>query len=187
MLWVPQVAGVRYHDRGNGAQARDDLSRVVEPTHVGVTGGEKAIRLREAWTLLDREDQLRLCLIEAPSKKMRGAYHGERRADAGAGTEPQRGLDKLDRDVELARPQPEQAADSPAAREARVECQRSVDQRHHRADILVEIGQRLGGIGQDARVVAGHLQGSPGEIGALEAVRCRIFAPTVKKQPNTAD
>ena len=45
----------------------------------------------------------------------------------------------------------------------------------HGADVLAEIGQREGGIRQDARVVAGHFQGSPGEIGALPTVRLRIF------------
>ena len=75
----------------------------------------------------------------------------------------------------------------PAAREVRVERQGTVDQRHHGADVLAEIGQREGGIRQDARVVAGHFQGSPGEIDALQTVRLRIFAPTVKKQPKTAD
>ena len=104
MLGVPQEAGVRYHDRGDGAQPRDDLSRVVEPAHMRVAGGEIAIRLRVAWILLDREEQLRHCLIEAPAEEMRGAYYEERRADAGAGTEAQRGFDMLDRDVGLARP-----------------------------------------------------------------------------------
>ena len=49
----------------------------------------------------------------------------------------------------------------------------------HRADVLAEIAQREGGIRQDARIVAGHFQGAPGEIGALPAVRLRIFAPAV--------
>ena len=93
----------------------------------------------------------------------------------------------LDRDVVLARPESEDAADVPSARETRVERQCAIDQRHHRADILTEIGQRQGGIRQDARVVAGHFQGSPGEIGALQAVSRRIFAPIVKKQPITAE
>ena len=55
----------------------------------------------------------------------------------------------------------------------------TVDQRHHGADILAEIGQCLGSIRQDARIVASHFQGSPGEIDALETVCLRIFAPTV--------
>src|SRR5437762_296694 len=92
----------------------------------------------------------------------------------------------LDRDVGLARPIPKSATYGPAAGVARVERERAVNQRHHGADVLAESSQRKGDIRQDDRVVAGHLQGSPGEIGALHAVRRRIFAPTVRKQPNTA-
>ena len=64
-------------------------------------------------------------------------------------------------------------------RKIRVEREGAVDQRHHRADVLAVIGQRIGGIGQDAWVAPGHFQGSPGEIGALQTVHLWIFAPTV--------
>ena len=93
----------------------------------------------------------------------------------------------LDRDIWLARPQPEDAADVPAARVVRVEREGTINQRHHRADVLAKIGQRFGGIRQDPRIVAGHFQGSPREIGALQTIRLPIFAPTVKKQPKTAE
>jgi hypothetical protein len=53
----------------------------------------------------------------------------------------------LDRVVRLPSPQHEDAADVPAAREARVERQRTADQRYHCADVLAEIGEREGGIG----------------------------------------
>ena len=111
---------------------------------------------------------------------MRPAYREEGIADAGAGTESQRGLDMLDRDVVLADPIPEVAADEPATCKIRVEGQGAVHQRHHRADVLAEVSQRLGGIRQDARVVAGHFQCSPGKIDALRTVRLPI-------QPITAD
>src|SRR5271157_3248199 len=153
---------------------------------MGIAGGENLIRVREARILLDCEEQLRHGLIEAPAQEMGLAYYIERRADAGAGAEAQRGLDMLDRDVGLARPSPEDAADKPASSVVRVEREGSVNQRHHGADILAEIGQRLGGIGQDARVVADHFQGSPREIGALQTVRRPVFAPAVMKQPITA-
>jgi hypothetical protein len=39
---------------------------------------------------------------------------------------------------------------------------------------------------QDDRIVAGHFEGSPGEIDALPTVRRRIVAPVVKQLPNTA-
>jgi len=75
----------------------------------------------------------------------------------------------------------------PAAREVRVERQGTVNQRHHGVDIFAEIGQREGDIRQNVRVVAGHFQGSPGEIGALPTVRLRIFAPAVPYEPTTAE
>jgi len=89
MLRIPQEADVRYHDRSNGPQPLDDLSCVVEPTHMGVAGGETAIRQRESWVLLDREEEVGHGLIEAPADEMRGAYYKGRRADADAGTEAQ--------------------------------------------------------------------------------------------------
>jgi hypothetical protein len=46
---------------------------------------------------------------------MRGTYYQERRADAGTGTEAQRGVDVLDRDVGPARPPSKDAADNPTA------------------------------------------------------------------------
>ena len=72
-------------------------------------------------------------------------------------------------------------------RKIRVEREGAVDQRHHRADIFAEIGQRLCGIRQDARIVAGHFQRAPCEIGALQTVRRRVLAPAVDNQPHTAD
>ena len=85
----------------------------------------------------------------------------------------------LDSDVGLARIHSEGATDVPAARGTRVERQCTIDQRHHGADVLAEIGQREGGIRQDARVIAGHLQRSPCEINALQTIRLRIFAASV--------
>src|SRR5271170_7224058 len=93
----------------------------------------------------------------------------------------------LDRDVGLTRKQSDGAAVVPAAGVVRVERQRTVDQRHHGADVLAEIGQRLSGIRQDPWVIASYFESSPGEIGALQTVRLRIFAPTVSKQPKTTD
>ena len=46
----------------------------------------------------------------------------------------------------------------PAAGEARVERQRTVDQPDHGADILAELRQHKGGVGEDARVVLAHLE-----------------------------
>src|SRR5208282_2583754 len=118
---------------------------------------------------------------------MRAAYCNECRADAGAGTEAQCGVGVLDRDVGLARPQLEEAADGPAAREARVERQGTIDQRHHGADVLAKIGEREGGIRKDACIVTGFPQGPPCEIDALLRVRPPTLAPIVKRQSSTAE
>lgn len=83
VLGVAQEAGVRYHDRGNGAQLFDGLSCVVDLSHMSIASSEPAIRLREAWIVLDREQQLRHRLGEAPADKMRIAYGYDRGADPG--------------------------------------------------------------------------------------------------------
>src|SRR5882757_1049132 len=92
----------------------------------------------------------------------------------------------LNRNIGLARPPPEDSADVPAAREIRVERQGTVDQRNHRADVLAEIGQRLGSIDEDAGIVARRLQAPPCKINRLSTIRLRIFAPTLKINPKTA-
>src|SRR4029077_10686678 len=117
---------------------------------------------------------------------MRGADVSERRADPGAGTEAQRGFYMLDRDIELARPYPERAADRPATGVVWVECQCTVNQCHHGADVLAEIRQCMGGSYQDRRVVAGHFQSSPREIKTLQTVPSRIFTPAVPNEPKSA-
>ena len=43
VLGVPHVAGIRHYRRIDGAQSLNDFSRLVEPSHVGVAGGEIAI------------------------------------------------------------------------------------------------------------------------------------------------
>jgi hypothetical protein len=168
VLRVPEEAGVRYHDGGEGVRLRDNLSCVVEPAHMRVAGGEIAIRHRVARMFLDREEQLWHRLIEAPSVERRGAYNKERRADAGAGLRrsapstcsiAMSGWPAYSLRVPL----------MPPAREARVERQCAVEQCNHRADIFAQIGQRGGGIRQDARVVAGDFQGPPCEAGSLQA------------------
>ena len=155
---------------------------------MGVAGGEKAVWLREARILLDREEQFRHRLIKAPAEEMRACRlytsdapiraRGLRRSAASTCSIAMSGWPAHS---------PENAADGPAAGVVRVERQRTVDQRDHRADVLAEIGQREGGIRQDARVVAGHFEGPPGEIDALQTVRSGVFAPAVKNQPITAD
>src|SRR5262249_57182884 len=68
VLGIPQVAGIRYQDGADGAEARDDFSRLGEASHMGIAGDEKAIRHRETWILLDRKEQFRYRLVEPPSQ-----------------------------------------------------------------------------------------------------------------------
>src|SRR6516225_9038924 len=96
-------------------------------------------------------------------------------ADALARAETQRILSVLDRDVELTRQKPEAGADIPAARKARVEHERAVNQRHHRADVLTEEHKGKRSIGQDPRVIPSHLQSPPSENGGFAFVLLRIF------------
>ena len=63
----------------------------------------------------------------------------------------------------------------------RVERESTIDQRHHGADVLAEIGQRKSGVYQGERIVARDFECSPGKIDALQTVRRRIFAPIVTK------
>src|SRR5207249_3629267 len=68
--------------------------------------------------------------------------------------------------------------------ETRVERQCTIDQSDHCADILAEKGQRKSGLGESARIIVSHLQGSPGKIAALLTVLPRIFAPAVRAASN---
>ena len=86
----------------NGTQPFNNLAGLVESAHMGVTGGEGAIRPREGRIFLDREAEFRRSLIEAPSGEMRAAYKEKCGADSGAGTEAKCGFRMLDRNVGLA-------------------------------------------------------------------------------------
>src|SRR6516225_2360003 len=115
------------------------------------------------------------------------AQQTEGHADAGARTETKRGLHVLYCEIRLSGPELQGAADVPAAREAGVERQSTVDQRHHGTEILAEIAQRKGGIGDGAGIVTGYLQSPTGEIDALATVRRWIIAPGVQAAPIVAE
>ena len=137
--------------------------------------GEKAIRRRVAWVVLYRKEQLRNGLIKAPAQEMSTAYCSGQRNESRAWTEP------------LACPISENAIDMPATRVIRVQRERTINQRYRRVNVLAEVGQCVSGTDQDARIIVGHFQGSPGEIDALQTVRRRIFTPALDNQPKTAN
>jgi hypothetical protein len=138
MLGVPQVAGIRYHDTADGAKPPGDFLCLGEASHMGIAGGEIAVRRREPRIVLDRQEQFRHGLLEPPSQEMRLAYQRKRSADAGARAEPQRGFGMLDREVGVARKKPENAADMPTPCKIWVQRKGTIDQRNHCADILAD-------------------------------------------------
>jgi hypothetical protein len=92
--------------------------------------------------VLDREEQLRQGLLEAPTAEMRNAHVERQAANPGPRIEARRGFEMLDCDLGLTRPHPEGAADAPGAREIRVQRQCTIDERCHSPDVFAEIGQR---------------------------------------------
>ena len=84
----------------------------------------------------------------------------------------------LDRKIGMAGPKPESAAHIPAAGEAQIERERTVDQPDHGTDVLAEIRQYVGGVGEDAGVVLPRLERLPREIGSLAAGYLWLFGPT---------
>src|SRR6266404_1020069 len=75
----------------------------------------------------------------------------------------------------------------PAAGDVRVERQGPVDQPDHGTDVLAEIRQHEGGVGEDARVVLRHLERLPGKIVGLTTTCLRLFGPTVSDEVQLAD
>src|SRR5690348_17667642 len=63
---------------------------------------------------------------------------------------------------------------------SRVERQCAIDQRHHRADVLAEVGQREGGRRQDARVVA-RSEEHTSELQSPVHLVCRLLLEKKKK------
>src|SRR5271165_1709905 len=75
----------------------------------------------------------------------------------------------------------------PALGEARVECQRTVDQPDHRTDVLAEIPQHKAGVDKDARVVLPRLERLPSEVDGLAAGCFRLFGPAVSDEVHMTD
>src|SRR5437016_12929 len=81
----------------------------------------------------------------------------------------------LDREIGLAGIYPDLAAQVPPAGEARVERERTVDQPDHGLDLLAEIREHEGGVGEDAWVILRSIERLPSEIAGLTAGCLRIF------------
>ena len=85
----------------------------------------------------------------------------------------------LDREIVLAGPVPENATQKPAAGEARVERERTVDKPDYGTDVLAEMSQNKGRVGEDARVVLRHLERLPSEIDGFAAGCLRLLGPAI--------
>src|SRR5215475_339273 len=92
-----------------------------------------------------------------------------------------------DREVGLTGMCPEKTADIPAAGEARVQRERSVDQPDRGTDVLPELTQHKSGVREDSRVVLPRLKRTPGKIDPLAAGYLRRFGPTISDEPQVAD
>src|SRR6202035_4338801 len=109
-------------------------------------------------------EQLRRRLVKLAFEEISLADQAQRRTRPLARAQPERSIGMLDGAIVLTGPEPQNATQKPAAGEARGQCEGTVDQRHHRTDILAEIRQNKRCIGQDARVVARHLERLPSKI-----------------------
>src|SRR4029077_18350338 len=127
LLKISQVIGARDYEGSDGAQPGNDFPCLVEPPHLGIARGQIAVRNRIVGVFLDREQELRQCLIETPAEKMRGTDRADSHSDPSPWAKPYRGFEMLDRDVGLTRKPPQDPAHIPTARVARVERQRIID------------------------------------------------------------
>src|SRR6266851_2005219 len=93
----------------------------------------------------------------------------------------------LNREIGLAGIYSENAAHIPAAGEAWVEHQRTIDQPDHGADILAEPSQDPGDVGQDAWLVLCRLERLSGKFYGLAAGFLRLVGPAVNDEPQVAN
>src|SRR5215470_4107589 len=99
MLRISKLRVGWNYSTGDGAQSPDDISRLVEPPHMGVAGGKVAISRWEARIVLDGEEEIWHRRFVSPADKMGLADNSERKADSPTGAETKRGLDMLDRKI----------------------------------------------------------------------------------------
>ena len=93
----------------------------------------------------------------------------------------------LDRQIRLPGPQPEKAADVPAARVAWIEGKSAIDQRDHRIGVFAETGESHCCIGQYARGVSRHPDSPAPEIDAFPPVRIAIRSGGVGGQQHATN
>ena len=88
MLGISERQRARDDDRSDGTQPGDDLSRVVEPSHMGIAAGKRAVWWRVRRTFVDRHEQLGHRGVELPIYQIRATDHGQMRTQPLAWAEP---------------------------------------------------------------------------------------------------
>src|SRR4051812_48819786 len=93
----------------------------------------------------------------------------------------------LNREIVLTGIYPETATRKPAAREARVESERAIEQPDHGADIFAEITKHESGVDENVRVVFAGIERLPRQIHARASGSLRRFGPAPSRKVDVAD
>src|SRR5215469_18493641 len=108
------------------------------------------------------------------------------RTEPFARAEAQRALDMRDRQIRLACPQTKETADIPSAGGARVERKGALDERDHSFDVLAELRQHKGGIGENRGVIARRFKRPSSQLYPVATGSLRFIAPTIEVAPHVA-
>src|ERR1700730_19463514 len=108
---------IRHHLGCDRAQPRARRARSVEQPHMRIESRKITAGVREKRHALDRNPQSGDCLLETTAEEQSGTDQVCLVSGPRARAEAQGQLSMLSRAIRLAGPQPEKAADVPAARE----------------------------------------------------------------------
>jgi len=113
---VAERRDARHDSRCDGPQSLDDLSRVVKPAHMRITGRENAVGHRPARCFFQHHQQLCCRVVKTPIKEVGDTDHDETPPSKRISrAEAQGRLGMFDRDVGFAGVRPEPAAQIPTA------------------------------------------------------------------------
>ena len=118
---IPAPLSKTHTSERTSTEPRNDFPGFVEPAHMSIACGEVAVGDRVVRVFLDREEELRQRLVEAPAEKMCCSNRADGHADPRPRAEPYRRFDMLDRNVGPTRKPPQDPAHIPTARITRVE------------------------------------------------------------------
>src|SRR5689334_18080802 len=90
----------------------------------------------------------------------------------------------LDCEIVLTGKYPEKTAHPPAACEARVERERTIDKPDHGTNVLAEASQDEGRARENTRIVLRHLKRLPGKVDALVTMCLRRVGPSFIDEPH---